>query len=130
MFDVQVVRHRVGEVPEAVLDSIAGYYRRVTTEARPMNRLVALAMVVTIVAIATQIVRSEGALFARWLSLVLALVPITIAGTRTVPTAVRLGQRRDPVKVQSSLARAVYRQHRTCVFCIGALLVVQLVWMR
>jgi hypothetical protein len=130
MFDVQVVRHRVGEVPDAVLDSIAGYYRRVTTEARPMNRLVALAMVVTIVAIAIQIVRAEGALVARWASLVLALVPIIVAGTRTVPSAVRLGQRRDPAKTQSSLARAIYRQHRFCVVCIGALLLVQLVWMR
>jgi hypothetical protein len=42
MFDVQVLRHGDEEVPEAVLASIAGYYRRVTTEARPLNRLVAL----------------------------------------------------------------------------------------
>ena len=46
MFDVQV-RH--DPVDPAAVRSIAGYYRRVTTDARPMNRLVALAMLVTLV---------------------------------------------------------------------------------
>ena len=41
MFDVQVLRHRHhGVLPEPVLVSIAGYYRRVTTTASPMGRLV------------------------------------------------------------------------------------------
>ncbi len=34
-----------GVLDEAVLRSISGYYARVTTEAHPMGRLVALAMV-------------------------------------------------------------------------------------
>jgi hypothetical protein len=50
MFDVQVLRHPAGDLPETVLASIAGYYRRVTTDATPMNRLVAVAMVATIAA--------------------------------------------------------------------------------
>ncbi len=41
MFDVQVLRHRERVLPEDVLASIAGYYRRVTREARRMNKLVA-----------------------------------------------------------------------------------------
>ena len=46
MFDVQVLRHRdSGELPEAVLASIAAYYRRVTTDAWPMNRAIGLVMV-------------------------------------------------------------------------------------
>jgi hypothetical protein len=44
MFDVQVRGHRAAELPDDVLDSIATYYRRVTTTARPMNRLVAAVM--------------------------------------------------------------------------------------
>ena len=44
MFDVQVLRVRPDEIPEPVLASIAAYYRRVTTAARPMNRLVAAAI--------------------------------------------------------------------------------------
>ena len=130
MFDVQVAPQPDGVLPETVLNSIAGYYRRVTTDARPMNRLIALAMVVTTVAIIVQIVRSEGAPAARWLSLLLAAVPIGLAAVRTVPSAVRLGTQRDPIPAQSSLARAVYRQHVFCACSIGALLVVQLGWMR
>jgi len=41
MFDVQVAGHDGEELPEPVLASIAGYYARVTTAARPMNRLIA-----------------------------------------------------------------------------------------
>ena len=43
MFDVQVVGHREPLLPVAVLDSIGAYYRRVTTNARPMNRHVFVA---------------------------------------------------------------------------------------
>ena len=50
MFDVQVLGHHDTELPTDVRDSIAAYYRRVTTTAaRPMNRLVAAAMLVTLV---------------------------------------------------------------------------------
>ena len=41
MFDVQVLGHGPHALPERVLASIAAYYGRVTTAARPMNRLVA-----------------------------------------------------------------------------------------
>jgi hypothetical protein len=41
MFDVQTRKH-TGDLPPEVLASISAYYRRVTTEAYPMNRLVAL----------------------------------------------------------------------------------------
>ena len=54
MFDVQVLRRADGDVPEPVLASIAGYYRRVTTEACPMNRLVVVVMLATLLAIALQ----------------------------------------------------------------------------
>jgi len=130
MFDVQVAGHGERVLPDAVVDSVAGYYRRVTTEARPMNRLVAVAMIVTVFAVVAEIVRSDGQPLARWLSLALALVPIGIAATRTVPGAVRLGTRTDSPQVQSSMARGIYRQHVFCACSIGALLLVQLVWMR
>jgi hypothetical protein len=37
MFDVQVLRAAPGALPEPVLASIAGYYARVTTAARPIT---------------------------------------------------------------------------------------------
>jgi hypothetical protein len=129
MFDVQVAGHEGRVLPDAIAGSIAGYYRRVTTEARPMNRLVAFVMLVTVFAVVAQLVRSDGEPVARWLSLVLALAPIGIAASRTVPNAVRLGSRRDPPEVQASMARAIYRQHVFCACSIGALLAVQLLWM-
>ena len=54
MFDVQARFHRGGELPEDALASIAGYYRRVTTTARPMSRLVGAVMLATIGAIIAQ----------------------------------------------------------------------------
>ena len=66
MFDVQVPRHRDAELPEEVLASIGAYYRRVTTAARPMNRLIALVMVATLVAIVVQLARDDAPL---WVSI-------------------------------------------------------------
>ena len=51
MFDVQVLHD---PVDPATVRSIATYYRRVTTDARPMNRLVALAMLTVLVSIGFQ----------------------------------------------------------------------------
>src|SRR2546429_7656499 len=45
MFDLQVLGHGGPELPEGVLASISNYYRRVTVEARPLNRLVVAAQV-------------------------------------------------------------------------------------
>ena len=59
MFDVQTARVRDGVLPEAVLASIAGYYGRVTTGARPMNRLVAAAMLLTLGSIVAQLARGD-----------------------------------------------------------------------
>jgi hypothetical protein len=128
MFDVQVLRHSGDELPEAVLASIAGYYRRVTTEARPMNRLIAAVMLGTLVAIAMQLAGHDAPRWASAVSVVAAVVPIGLAGARTVPGAVRLGSRRDPTAAQSRLARTIGREHGFCFASIALLLVVQLAW--
>jgi ER membrane protein SH3 len=127
MFDVQVLRHRGrGDLPDGVLASIAAYYRRVTTDARPMNRLVAAVMLVTLAAIVVEIARGDAAGWVGWASLVLAGSAITVAGAHTVPAAVRLGSRVDPPDVQSRLARAICRDHLFCLAAIAALIAVQL----
>jgi hypothetical protein len=56
MFDVQT-RKYTGDLPPEVLASISAYYRRVTTEICPMNRLVGLVMVLTLAAICAEIVQ-------------------------------------------------------------------------
>ena len=126
MFDVQVLRRPAGELEEGVLASIAAYYRRVTTTAAPMNRLVAAVMLLTLGAIVAQIAAGQGPAWVGWCSLVLAAAPIGAAAARAVPSAVRLGTRADPAARQSELARAICRQHVFCFASILVLLVVQL----
>jgi hypothetical protein len=128
MFDVQVLRDGGAEPSGEALDSIAAYYRRVTTAARPMNRLIALVMAATLVAIAVQLARDEAPLWVSVASLALAGSAVALAAAHTVPSAVRLGAREDGVDVQSRLARAVLRDHVLCAAAIAALLAIQLAW--
>lgn len=93
MFDVQALPHQGRELPEHTLASIAGYYRRVTTTARPMNRLVAAVMLATIGAIIAQIVRGDRPPCGGWVSPVLAGGAIPLAALRAAPAAVRFGAR-------------------------------------
>jgi TRAP-type mannitol/chloroaromatic compound transport system permease large subunit len=125
MFDVQV-RGRADELAEEVLESIAGYYRRVTTAARPMNLLVAGAMLATLGCVIAQVASAERPLWAAWVSLALVAAPVMLARVHTVPSAVRLGARRDTPSAQSSLARTIYRDHIFCFASIAGLLAVQL----
>jgi hypothetical protein len=126
MFDVQAAGHPDDDLAEDALASIAGYYRRVTTAARPMNRLIALAMLLTIAAVVVQITASDEPAWVGWTSLLLVGSPVALAAFHTVPSAVRLGARTDPVTVQSALARSILRDHILCLAAIGSLLAVQL----
>ena len=126
MFDVQVRRHREGDLPEEVLASIAGYYRRVTTAARPMNRLISAAMLATLAAVIVQIARGDEPRWVGWASLGLVGSAVALAAAHTVPAAVRLGARRDPPDAQSRLARSILRDHVLCFAAIASTLVAQL----
>jgi hypothetical protein len=126
MFDVQLVGHHERELPLAVLASIGGYYRRVTTAARPMNRLIAVVMLGTLAAIVVEIVDGGAPGWVAWASLGLAALPIVLALSHTVPSAVRLGAGGDPIDRQSALARSILREHLLCATAIAAVLVLQL----
>jgi ER membrane protein SH3 len=126
MFDVQVIGHGSDQLPEPVVASIAAYYRRVTTAARPMNRLIAAVMLATLTGIAIEIARADAETWAPWASLALALPPIALAAVHTVPSAVSLGARVDTPERQSELARAICRDHLICASAIAGLLIVQL----
>jgi peptidoglycan/LPS O-acetylase OafA/YrhL len=126
MHDVQVRGHPERDLPEGVLASIAGYYRRVTTEARPMNRLVALAMLATLASIVVQIARGDDPRWVPWASLALVGLAVAVAAGHTVPAAVRLGARSDPPDVQSRLARSIFRDHLLCLAAIASTLALQL----
>ncbi len=127
MFDVQVWRHRRSpEVPETVLDSISAYYRRVTTTASPMGRLVGLTMLVLPIALMVQAIWGDEPLWVSVVSIPAALIGIGLAAARIFGQARRLGTRRDPPAVQSELARGIFRAHIVCLAAMMTLLVVQL----
>jgi hypothetical protein len=129
MFDVQARGSSAGEnVPEAALASIAAYYGRVTTAARPMNRLIAIVMLATIAAIVVELAKGSNPAWMAWVSLALGVSAVGLAATRTVPAAVRLGTRRDAIAVQSALARRVLAEHVYCLVAIACLIGVQLGW--
>jgi hypothetical protein len=79
MFDVQTRGHRGAALPDDVLASISAYYRRVTTDAAPMGRLVGMTMLVTLSAIVAQVVTATGPRWVAWLSLAAAASAIGLA---------------------------------------------------
>ena len=122
MFDVQVLRNRdtMRELPEEVLSSIAAYYRRVTTLARPMNYAVSGMMLALVVTLLAQILGRSQQRLVGLVSLPFCGGPILLAGLRVVPTAVRLGSRVDSAAEQSRLARAICRDH---LLCLGGIII-------
>ena len=109
-----------------MLASIAGYYRRVTTDASPMGRAVGVVMLATCGALLGELLRGGRPAWVSLASLALAAAAIALAGLRVVPNAVRLGSRRDAPAEQSRLARAICRDHLVCLAAIAALLVIRL----
>jgi hypothetical protein len=130
MFDVQVIAHRGGDLPEDVLASISAYYGRVTTAARPMNRLIAAVMLATIIGVIVQITDAHSPRWVGWTSLALVGSAVLLAAIHTVPSAVRLGTRTDTVDAQSRLARSICRDHVVCLVAIATLLATQLAFAR
>jgi hypothetical protein len=125
IFDAQVLTHpdAGGDLPESVLASIAGYYRRAVTGSRPMSRLIAVVMVVLLGALGFRVARGHDPGWLVLVSAVLAGVPILLALTRTVPNAVRLGDRSGSLTDQTRLARSIWRDHLFCAACMLAFLV-------
>src|SRR5256885_15016783 len=89
MFDVQVRGHTDAELPPEVRNSIATYYRRVTTTARPMNRLVAAAVLATLAGIVVQLARDDAPAWVSSGSLALTGAAGAAAAARTAPAGGR-----------------------------------------
>jgi len=127
MFDVQVLRHR-GEavLPENVLASIAAYYRRVTTDAAPMNRLVSVVMAIAVAGSLYQLFSRTVSASSGIVAVGLCCVPIGLALRRIFPAAIRLGARTDAIERQSEMARSICRDHLLCLAAIAAFVSLQL----
>jgi len=125
MFDVQA--RRGGETaPTAALASISAYYRRVTTEAGAMSRLVSAVMLAVLAAIVVEIAQGADPWWIGWGSLAGAAGAIGLAVARVVRNAKRLGRAQDPLPVQSALARLILRDHVACLSAMILVLALQL----
>ena len=126
MFDVQTRGHEGAALPPEVLGSIRAYYKRVTTDAYPRNRLVAAVMLLTLLGIIAEVVLGVVPWWVAWGSLALSGSGIVPSLTRTVPNAVRLGSGVDSAEEQSALARSIYRAHRFAFARMSGVLLLQL----
>ena len=126
MFDTQVLGKSGATLPEETLDSISRYYSRVTTTARPMNRLVGLAMLGTLIALVVQVQKNQIPSSRGIISLILAVLAISIALGRTLRNAIRLGRQDEDLVTQSRIERLVLRDHLFCFVALGSLLMLQL----
>src|SRR5579863_8558182 len=122
MFDVQARRHPVSA---EALASIATYYRRVTIDAYPMNRLVSLVMLLTLLALGVEAYQGHNPALLEAASVLAALSPMSLAMFRTVRNAVRLGRGDGPMGERSTLARQIYRDHVFCLASIAVLIGLQ-----
>lgn len=128
MFDVQARRR--GGPSGTGLASIGAYYRRVTLEARPMNRLVALVMLGTIAALVVELADGDAPRWAGGVSLGLVLAACGLAVGHTFANGARLGGGRQPVERQRRLARLMLRDHLLCLPAIVGVIVLQLAFAR
>ena len=118
MFDVQVRGHSgTAPLPDAVVASIAAYYRRVTTDAHPMQALVAGVMGVALAGTAWQM-RYASHRPLRWAALATSVAPIGLAAARVLPNAVRLGAQVGSPAELSALARSIFADHTLCLASI------------
>ena len=130
MFDVQVRGHSAtAPLPDAVVASIAAYYRRVTTDAHPMQALVAVVMGVALVGTAWQM-RYASHRPLRWAAVATSVVPIGLAAARVLPNAVRLGSQAGSSAELSALARSIFADHALCLASIVVFTVIQVVLAR
>lgn len=111
---------------EPILESIAGYYRRVTSDADPMGRVVGIAMMGTIAMVVVDLFAGSAPLGWRLVSVPLLVGPVLLAARRVFPNAKRLGARSDSPAEQSRLAREIARDHVACLAAILAFLAIQL----
>ncbi len=126
MFDVQTRKHDGDTLPAEVLASISAYYRRVTVEAWPMNRLIAVVMLLTVLAIIVELIHHADHWWIGWISLIAATSAIGLARVRTIPNAARLGRAKGSVEQQTILARTIYRDHLYCLAGMSTVLILQL----
>lgn len=122
LFDVQIL----GADPQSAVASIVDYYRRATTQAYPMNRLIAAIMLATVGVTLYGLVRRRISTRLGLPAIGLAAGAVGLGLLRVVPNAVRLGSGADPPDRQLALARAICFDHLLCLALMAAFVALML----
>ena len=122
------VRRQVlhGATRRRPLESISAYYRRVTTDARPMNLLVGAVMAALAAAIVVQIARDDAPAWVGWASLALAARRSRSQRCTPFPRGAPRASDATRRRHRSALARSIRRDHLLCLAAIAALIAIQL----
>lgn len=125
MFDVTAVPHRhTGKpLPKEVLDPITHYYGRITQN----PYVLMFVMLTTTIALVLQIVYDLAPRWAAYSSLCAMGLAMVAGAAKVIPTAQRLGSRKDPEDVQTRLVHGMFPSHIVLLACILVLAVMQLV---
>lgn len=130
MFDVQMLRSNRSDphATERSLSVVAAYYRHATSGARPLDLLIAIVMVATLLALVAQLLAAASPRWLSWTSFVTAGGPIALALGHTVPSAIKLGALADDAAApeRARLARVILRDHSIALVGIVGTLIVQL----
>jgi hypothetical protein len=133
IFDLLVFRNAEAgtRAHEDALALVGAYYRHATGGARPMDLLIGVVMILTLVALILQRIGHECPTWVSVASLIAAGGPIGLALTHTVPNAIKLGATpNDASAERSRLARSVLRDHVLALAGIGTALVLQFAYGR
>ena len=122
LFDTQLLR----AAPESAVPTISAYYLQATTVAYPMNRLIALVMLITLATAVHQLVQGRIARRVSVATLLLAGAPIVLAIARVVPNAMRLGAQAGSFAEQVDIAQGILRDHVGCLALVAAFVVIQI----
>ena len=98
MFDVQMLRASRSDAraTERSLSAVAAYYRHATSGAGPLDLLIAIVMLATLLALAAQLLAAASPRWLSWTSFVTAGGPIALALLHTVlSSAIKLGALTD-----------------------------------
>jgi hypothetical protein len=123
LFDTQILRM----APADAVGIIVGYYGNATLRAYPLNRVIGLVMIVTVLGSIFQLLRGRIERRAEITAAALAVAAVGLALLRVVPNAMSLGRGTGAVAEQIALARGICFDHMICLTLMLGFIATQIV---
>ena len=122
LFDTQILRLP----PAEIIGVIVTYYENATLRAFPMNRLIGLTMIATVLGATYQLIRGGIDRRVAAVATTLAGIAVGLALARIVPNAMLLGSRTGSIDEQIVLARGICFDHVICLVLMAGFIVLQI----